>query len=201
MNGDIDRAAFARVGLRPGRRPSTGPPDTAVKILGRTWAAPIAGPDGALLVAETTDTPVQILRGFPDEPALEAGTVEFVQVGTPAGARAGGRGGRGRADRRRGRRDRRTRRAAARRGRRRAPLPDPARRRAELGADVLAALALGAPTRSSSTAPPTPPGSSRNCAPPWRSRAPRRSPTWTTRASGSSRPRRPPRTGPAPTCT
>ncbi|QFG21436.1 aminotransferase class I/II-fold pyridoxal phosphate-dependent enzyme [Actinomadura sp. WMMB 499] len=86
MKGAIDRAAFAAVGLRPGRRPPTGPPDTAVKILGRTWTAPIAGPDGALLVAETTDRPVQIRRGHPDEPALEAGTVEFAQVGTPAEA-------------------------------------------------------------------------------------------------------------------
>ncbi|RSN50554.1 aminotransferase class I/II-fold pyridoxal phosphate-dependent enzyme [Actinomadura sp. WAC 06369] len=144
MNGDIHRAAFARVGLRPGRRPPAGPPDTAVKILGRTWTAPLAVPDGDRLAADTTDAPVRIRRRPPGTAAAAPDSAEFAQVGTPAdavravedgaaGLIVAGSAGTAALD------------AlppiAAATGRRRPILLDGG---VELGADVLAAVALGA---------------------------------------------------------
>uniref|UniRef100_UPI0034DF46B6 alpha-hydroxy-acid oxidizing protein n=1 Tax=Streptomyces flavofungini TaxID=68200 RepID=UPI0034DF46B6 len=59
-----NRDAFDRTGLRQGRRSHAGPPETAVKILGRVWSAPLvvgpldapARPGGELAVVKAAGT-------------------------------------------------------------------------------------------------------------------------------------------------
>ncbi|MFF4760324.1 aminotransferase class I/II-fold pyridoxal phosphate-dependent enzyme [Streptomyces sp. NPDC001292] len=59
-----NREAFGRTGLRQGRSGQPGPPDTATKILGRTWPAPLAvGPLAGLVRPE--DEPDVVLAAGP----------------------------------------------------------------------------------------------------------------------------------------